>query len=253
MSRSVERACEWIYRGLWGVLTRWFKVPQHPPELPARADEHVDAFRPSLGFLRYLKLKFWIGLFVVDLAILVGWVVVLLVSRTAGLILAPVALVVAVVPDIIAYVAIHLRYDTTWYVMSQRSLRIRRGIWVIHETTITFENVQNVAVRQGPIQRLFGIANILVDTAGGGAEAQHGAHGARHAVAHRGLIEGISEPQRLRDLILRRLRGTRSTGLGDEGPAEMAAHRGWCREHVAVLTDIRDALGELVRRQAAAQ
>jgi hypothetical protein len=127
--------------------------------------------------------------------------------------------------------------------MSERSLRIRRGIWVIHETTITFENVQNVAVRQGPIQRLFGIANVLVDTAGGGgSEAQHGTRGARHAVAHRGLIEGISDAQRIRDLILRRLRRTRAAGLGDEGSTETPAHRGWTREHVAVLTEIRDAL-----------
>jgi uncharacterized membrane protein YdbT with pleckstrin-like domain len=43
-----------------------------------------------------------------------------------------------------AYIAIHLRYDTTWYVHGDRSLRIRRGIWVIHETTLTFENIQNV-------------------------------------------------------------------------------------------------------------
>jgi membrane protein YdbS with pleckstrin-like domain len=78
------------------------------------------------------------------------------------------ALVVIVLPDIIAYVAIHLRYDTTWYVLSSRSLRIRRGVWVIHETTLTFENIQNVSVDSGPLEQWFGIANVMVDTAGGG-------------------------------------------------------------------------------------
>ena len=66
--------------------------------------------------------------------------------------------------------AMHLRYDTTWYVLTNRSLRIRRGIWMIHETTITYENVQNVSVNQGPLQRIFGIADVLVQTAGGGGE-----------------------------------------------------------------------------------
>ena len=96
---------------------------------------------------------------VIDVAILVGWIVVLVVNPVVGVILAVPALVVAVVPDIIAYVAIHLRYDTTWYVLTDRSLRIRRKIATIQETTITFENVQNVTIREGPIQRLFGIAD----------------------------------------------------------------------------------------------
>ena len=81
---------------------------------------------------------------------------------------------ILVAPDVIAYVAIHLRYDTTWYVLTDRSLRIRRGIWIIHETTISFENVQNVEVRQGPLQRYFGIADVIVQTAGGGARHSKG-------------------------------------------------------------------------------
>ena len=72
----------------------------------------------------------------------------------------------AVLPDILAYIAIHLRYDTMWYVMTDRSLRCRRGIWVIFEHTITFENVQNVHVRRGPVQYFFGISTVVVETAG---------------------------------------------------------------------------------------
>src|SRR5262252_829179 len=78
-------------------------------------------------------------------ALLIAWLAITAASFRIGLLLAPLALAVMVLPDIVAYVAIHLRYDTTWYVLTHRSLRIRRGIWVIHETTITFENVQNVS------------------------------------------------------------------------------------------------------------
>ena len=64
--------------------------------------------------------------------------------------------------------------------------RIRRGIWIIHETTITFENVQNVVVQQGPLQRWYGIANVLIETAGGGGSQQQAGQGGiidRHYLA----------------------------------------------------------------------
>jgi membrane protein YdbS with pleckstrin-like domain len=153
------------------------------------------------------------------------------------------ALIFAVVPDIIAYLAVHLRFDTTWYVMSERSLRIRRGIWVIHETTLTFENVQNVTVRQGPLQRYFGIANLLLETAGGG-QSQAGPQGMQTTAAHRGLIEGVADAQRIRDLIMNRLRKSRTTGLGDEAEVRDRG-RAWTETHVCVLREIRDSLQAL--------
>ena len=137
---------------------------------------------------------------------------------------------------IVAYAAIHLRYDTTWYVLTHRSLRIRRGIWVIQETTITFENVQNVSVESGPLERWFGIANVIVDTAGGSQEKS--SHGKPKENFHRGIIEGIDHPDEIRDLILNRLRQSRSSGLGDENTTAPA----WGTQHVAILRDIRDSL-----------
>src|SRR5215813_4189591 len=173
MSRRVEQATAWVYLGIWGVLTRWFRVPSGPPSLPGNSDEGSRSFRPADGFLRYLKLKFWIVLVIVDVAIFAGWLALFVFRPKLALWLAPVAVAIAVVPDVIAYIAIHLRYDTTWYVFTDRSLRIRRGIWIIHETTITFENIQNVAVNSGPLERCFGIANVTVDTAGGGKTVKH--------------------------------------------------------------------------------
>jgi membrane protein YdbS with pleckstrin-like domain len=242
MSRRAEHLTQWVYEGIWAVLARWFRVPQHPPSLPTPPGETGESFRPAPGFLQYMKFQFWILLILIDAAIAVGWLVILITAPGAGVLLAPIALAVAVVPDVIAYAAIHLRYDTTWYVMTDRSLRIRRGIWIIHETTITFENVQNVSVVQGPLQRWFGIANVRVDTAGGGGRSQE-APGGQSTAAHRGLIEGIAEAPRIRDLILSRLRRSRSAGLGDERAEEEA--RGFTPRHLAVLREIRDAVRSL--------
>ena len=96
--------------------------------------------------------------------------------------------------------------------MSNRSLRVRRGIWVIHEMTVTYENIQNVKVQQGPVQRLFGISNLIVETAGGSAEGGTGGL----AMASRAVIEGVRDAEPLRDRILEILRGSHSMGLSDE-------------------------------------
>jgi hypothetical protein len=153
-----------------------------------------------------------------------------------GLWLAPLALAVMLLPDIVAYVAIHLRYDTTWYVLTHKSLRIRRGIWVIQESTITFENIQNISVEFGPLERWFGIANVIVDTAGGGPEKT--SHGKPKENFHRGISEGIDHPDEIRDLIMNRLRQSRSAGLGDDHATATA----WGTQHVAILREIRDSL-----------
>jgi membrane protein YdbS with pleckstrin-like domain len=231
-------ATAWIYRGLWGVLARWFRVPVAPPATPGGADgPGVRTFRPAPGFLRYLKLQFWTALAAVDLLIVLGWLFLLRVEAPAALWTAPLALALAVVPDMLAYVAIHLRYDTTWYVLTDRSLRIRRGVLTIDEATITFENVQNVSVVSGPLQRAFGVANVVVETAG--ATVTAGAHGERHASARQGRIEGVADATAIRELILGRVTRSSSAGLGDEkvtGPVR------WSPDHLVALREVRDAL-----------
>ena len=223
-----------FYGGIWRALVDWFSVPDHPPDLPGA----VERFQPSPGFLKYLKFKFWLGLTAMDLAFFVAWIATFFVSIWLGVALAPVFIAVAILPDVVAFVAIHLRYDSTWYVLSNRSLRIRRGIWVIRETTITFENVQHVKVQQGPLQRHYGIADVQVTTAGGGsASGQEGA--GQSTSTHVGMIEGVSDAARIRDLIMAKVRQSRAAGIGDE---DQRSASGWTPNHVGVLREIRDAL-----------
>lgn len=247
MSKAVDRAAQEVYRGIWYGLVEWFKVPDQPPTLPTKPGEQLERFKPAEGFLRYLLLYFWIALVLIDLIFLALWLASFAISVWLGLALFPVFLAVAILPDIVAYVAIHLRYDTTWYVLSDRSVRIRRGIWIITETTITFENVQDVKIDQGPIQRFYGISDIVIQTAGGGgASGDH--HGAGTST-HVGRIEGIADAARIRDLVMNRVRRSRSAGLGDEHETN-SDHRAthstrWTAGHLETLREIRLALSEL--------
>jgi len=137
------------------------------------------------------------------------------------------------VPDIVAYVSIHLRYDTMWYVMTDRSLRCQRGIWVILEHTITFENVQNVYVQRGPVQQMFGISTIVVETAG----AAEGEGENQFAVGNKAIMEGIDNRDEIRRSIMERVQRSKLAGLGDEGPSAPASGT-WSVEHLLVLRQI---------------
>jgi membrane protein YdbS with pleckstrin-like domain len=227
-----------VYRGIWGVLARWFKVPTEPPTLPFHDSESIEGFRPARAFLQYLRVQFWIVAGVLAVTALVLWVALLVASPLAGALLAlPMAALVGVAMSV-AFLALHLQFDATWYVLTDRSLRIRRGIWTICETTITFENIQNVVVNQGPLQRYFGIADVVVQTAGGGA----GAHAGPSLGPHAGVLGGLQDAPRIRDLIQLRLTQSRSAGLGDDAhQAEThGVPRTWTAEHLAALRAIRD-------------
>ena len=244
MSHSVDAAAAWIYRGVWASIVALFRVPPEPPTLPS-AGETVHAIRPSAGYLRYLKFLFWVAFLPGDIAPILIWLSISIAFPIVGVILVVPLVVVLIAPDVIAYVGLHLRYDTTWYVFTDRSIRIRRGIWVIHETTITFENVQNVEVAQGPVQRYFGIADVIVQTAGGGV-SKRGSHGGEtSSAAHVGILQGLDDAQTVRDLILDRVRRSRTAGLGDEhattpAHADHGPRSGYSAAHLAVLREIRD-------------
>lgn len=239
MSRTAERATAWVYRGVWGVLSDWLRVPEGPPGVPPGGGEVTRSVKPAIGFLKYLKFQFWILLTLIDVCIIGAWVIVLVVSPLAGLLTAPVFWGVAIIPDIFAYVAIHVRYDTTWYIITERGVRIRRGVWLLRENTITFENVQNVEVKQGPLQRFYGISDLVIQTAGGGGTT--GPHGEQSLGGHSGLLEGIEHAADLRDLIMQKALASRSAGLGDEHDAGRAG-RGLSPKHLAVLREIRAAV-----------
>ncbi len=251
--KIIHRASQWCYQGIWSVATKWFHVPEEPPHIQGADDDDVRSFRPAEGYLRYLKLFFWIGLVAIDVVLTGAWLVLLVAFPVAGIIVAPLALAIIVLPDVIAYIAIHLRYDTTWYVLSDRSMRIRRGIWTIHETTITYENIQNVSIKQGPVQRYFGIADVLVETAGGGASTG-GEHGT--TVGHFGLLEGISNAEEVRNLILAKWSESKSGGVDEDyshsfkAQEAMSAMRSasWNCDQIELLESIRDLAVRLAQR-----
>lgn len=112
------------------------------------------------------------------------------------------------------FAAVRLDYDYRWYLVTDRSLRIRTGIWKLQEITMSFANLQQVEMSQGPLQRLLGIADVRVTSAGGGGGKTEGS-GKDHESMHEAVFHGVDNAGELRDLILDRLRRYREAGLGD--------------------------------------
>lgn len=123
----------------------------------------------------------------------------------------------------VTYAAVRLDYEMRWYLVTDRSLRIRSGLWRVKEMTMSFANLQQVVVSQGPLQRLLGIADVHVQSAGGGGGGSSGAEHGQGENMHIGIFHGVENAVEVRDLILNRLRHFRETGLGD--PDERVAHR----------------------------
>ena len=241
---SSQERRPWLYEGIWGLLTHLFCVPREAPHLPSVEEESVESRKPSPAFVTYLQCQLWIVILVVLAATLLVSLGLVIAAENAWLLIGTILISIAIFcVAAIGYLAIHLRYDTTWYVFSDRSMRLRRGIWIIRESTITFENVQNVKVTQGPLQRYFGIANVVVETAGGGGQSESGAALSMHA----GLIEGVAEASQIRDSIMHQVRKHGTTGLGDE--ADEPSHLSiWSPRHLAVLKEIRDLAKQAAMR-----
>lgn len=247
MSEPAQPSLTWVYEGVWGILSKVLCVPREAPQLPTIDREEITSRRPSPGFVRYLMLE-WAIVMTILLLVTVGLSIVVIAlaaneNPAFGLLAIPLLggfLTLA----LLGYLAIYLRYDTTWYVFSDRSMRLRRGIWLIRESTITYENIQNVKVSQGPLQRVFGIANVVVETAGGGGAAQGGGQG-----MHAGLIEGVAEAASIRDAIMAKVKLANTTGLGDEQDGDaQGSHRksgAWTESQLAVLSEIRDLSARL--------
>lgn len=206
-----------------------FKVPPEP-EAPAGLPESIRVFRASRNFYG-LNLMIWAltqagALAGIIAALAIEWeqqfppdvAVVIRAFEYLGL-----AGWVLQLP--ITYFVVRLDFEMRWYIVTDRSLRIRHGIQSVREMTMTFANIQQITIHQGPIQRLLGISDLQVRTAGGGGADSGNSGGPGHRGGdsmHLGYFKGVDNPEAIRDLIVERLRRYRDAGLGDPDDAESA-------------------------------
>ncbi len=212
-------------------IVKWLKVPP-PPVPPAGSKGSTRIFRAAAGFYKY-RLIGWgmkqasalVGIVVgltffeaiPDINIL-GFAVVSL-----GDIIEIFAILAFIAQLPFTFALVHLDYRMRWYIVTDRSLRIREGIWRVKEQTMTFSNIQNMAIQQGPLQRFFEIEDLRVRTAGGGEAVDHENAEKAGMNMHLGYFHGVDNAALIRDAILEHLKRLKSGGLGDPEEAETEA------------------------------
>ncbi len=92
----------------------------------------------------------------------------------------------------------------------------------VREMTITFANIQNISISQGPIQRALGIADLRVDTAGGASRAGAKGEGMSQNL-HTAFFRGVDNANAIRELIQTRQRALKDSGLGDHDEVKTLA------------------------------
>ena len=98
---------------------------------------------------------------------------------------------------VFAMVLVDAMYENTTFLVKDDSLTINRGVIFKHSRTLPFTRVQEVTIFRGPLESIFEISTINSSTAGWGP----------------GRLQGIGNPELLRDIILKRVYRAKNNGL----------------------------------------
>lgn len=141
----------------------------------------------------------------------------------------------------IAIPALIIRYNTLRYRFEESGLRMQLGLLFRKEVVVAFRRIQDIHVSRNLIQRWLGIASVSVQTASGNAMPEI-------------VLEGITDPDTVRDWLYEHMRGAKgfssasplpAVGTGSLVPHKLTENSD---EVTALLRGIRDNLASLVEK-----
>ena len=146
---------------------------------------------------------------------------------------------------VIVIPALIIRYNTLRYQFEETGLRMQLGLFFKREVIVAFRRIQDIHVSRNLIQRWLGIASVSVQTASGNAMPEI-------------ILEGITDPDSVRDWLYERMRGAKrvattaavnaviATSKDALAPPRMSAASE--SEVTELLRGIRDNLAHLVEK-----
>jgi len=248
-----------MYSTLKNLVLKILKVPAEPAD-PMGDVRSLRVFRASINYYRY-RFYFWLikhafGHFI-QLGIAGGIFFGIFlgnnppIDKSATLIvfflIAGTVIFISLVNTLFSYVVLRLDYEMRWYKISDRSLRIREGVVKVKEMTMTFANIQNISIIQGPVQRLFKIADLKVESAGGSTllTPEQNLESSNMHVAY---FRGVDNAAEISSIMKQRLKILKGAGLGDQDDqkqelnavSEITADESGSRNILDSLKAIRD-------------
>jgi uncharacterized protein len=131
------------------------------------------------------------------------------------------------------FIPLYFKYHTLRYRFDRDGVAMSWGILLRREIYLTYRRIQDIHVTRNLFHRWLGLADVGVQTASGSASAEM-------------TIEGIRDPEALRDYLYDRMRGAR-----DEGDAHAAAAPS--DPALQLLVEIRDEIRRLRQARGPAQ
>ena len=124
------------------------------------------------------------------------------------------------------FVPLYIRFRTLRYRFGDDGVAMSWGLLFHKEVYLTYRRIQDIHVTRNIVERWMGLAKVPIQTASGTSGATM-------------KIEGIRNPEPLRDFLYARMRGARAQS--ETGDAE----RDESDEALALLKEIRDGLREI--------
>ena len=120
-----------------------------------------------------------------------------------------------------------IKYKTMQYTLDEEGISMRWGYFFRKEVYLTYRRLQDIHVTRNIVERWLGLAKVPIQTASGTSGATM-------------TIEGVVDPEPLRDYLYERMRGARDGDQADHAEGEDA---------LSILQEIRDEL-KRVRSEA---
>jgi membrane protein YdbS with pleckstrin-like domain len=208
------------------------KLDLTPPHLP-EGSSLVRTLGPSENWLSYRYLAALLGLLSQFVGTGLGAIALSTQFGKWGLLFAAVLVLVQVLSVGFALVVVRVDYDLRHYLVGDRSLRVAQGSWTRSEATLSYANVQNIEVMQGPLERVFGFKSLIISTAG--SESRPGA-----PQSHIVRLVGLENAEQVQHLIMGMLKKHRDAGLG-EPTAAVTLSPSALNEILAAAEQLREA------------
>lgn len=171
--------------------------------------ENLKKLHPRAVWLFFFKCA---GSFLIAIIILAIWLGMGIGGRITGS--EPVIgimLIIIVLFLLICYIWARLAYHFWRYQLTENAYKSERGIIFKRYISIPYERIQNIDIYRGILDRLLGLSDIQIQTAGYGAMGGRGIKG----FGSEGRLPGLQkqEAEKLRDELIKRAKGGSKSGV----------------------------------------
>lgn len=174
------------------------KPPSPTPSFTPTGQQHLDPKAVWLFFSR------WISVFLI-IAIWIGFSFVTAPSDTMSGALG-IGLVILIGVLVLAFIWAKLTYHFYRFELTEEGFRKELGVITKKYVTIPYDRIQNVDIHRGILNRILGLSDLNIQTAGSAGTKGTGVEG---------RLPGLSceDAEQLRDKLIHQARQTRNQGL----------------------------------------